>query len=660
MTQTSQSSQAKKKGFSQKPPKEEKLIVMELQLAEIPSPRECEKTLKEYKYFAWGQDNLYPQWLNWLFQNNSLHGGIINAKVNYLVSGGLEYKAVDVDDQIAYDRMLANGTSDFDLNEICEQIALDYELSNKFVLKGKWSMDFSYVEKLELLDYEMVRKEVDSDNIIYCEDFTDTLANVKCYVPLNLKLKGSKRQEGVKRNRFFYISFEQRSKQFKEKDSKKINTGKYPAPPYVGGLRPINTGVEIDTFQGAEIENNFAVGTIVNMNNGLPRNKEDKEATEKKVKGTGTGAKNAGKIFVSFNNGKDREATIASMTGSDLPDRYKLVDEGIENKTFYAHSVTSPELFGAKTPGSLGNSDLETSYLIMDRNYFRKRRNNILSVLNYIGQKCNGLRAQMTFKKVPLIEVDETNIIGAKLTKLNPVITAQVMAEMTSNEKRSLAGLPALEGGDIIKPEATFKGSAETDKRLISALTKCGIDKKDKTIFYSIPLSKDSKGADREALEKFLKEEFAEIKEKDLQILNLLKEENDVKSIAKALDSTPRAVQKVVDNLIDEGYLTEEMKVTSKGAKAIAASDIEQLQIMYSYEKRKEISGPELLDTSRELCVALVELNRLYTREEIDIISANEGYDVFAYKGGWYHNPNTGKTTPFCRHSWFQNVVFKN
>ena len=659
MTQTSQSSQAKKKGFAQKPPKEEKLIVMELQLAEIPSPRECEKTLKEYKYFAWGQDNLYPQWLNWLFQNNSLHGGIINAKVNYLVSGGLEYKAVDVDDQIAYDRMLANGNSDFDLNEICEQIALDYELSNKFVLKGKWSMDFSYVEKLELLDYEMVRKEVDSDNIIYCEDFTDTLADVKCYAPLNLKLKGSKRQEGVKRNRFFYISFEQRSKQFKEKDSKKINTGKYPAPPYVGGLRPINTGVEIDTFQGAEIENNFAVGTIVNMNNGLPRNKEDKEATEKKVKGTGTGAKNAGKIFVSFNNGKDREATIASMTGSDLPDRYKLVDEGIENKTFYAHSVTSPELFGAKTPGSLGNSDLETSYLIMDRNYFRKRRNNILSVLNYIGQKCNGLRAQMTFKKGPLIEMDATNVVGDRLNKMSPLLANKVLEEMTSNEIRSLAGLDGLPGGDEVKPDAAFKGSAETDKRLISALTKCGIDKKDKTVFYSIPLSKDSKGADREALEKFLKEEFAEIKEKDLQILNLLKEENDVKSIAKALDSTPRAVQKVVDNLIDEGYLTEEMKVTSKGAKAIAASDIEQLQIMYSYEKRKEISGPELLDTSRELCVALVELNRLYTREEIDIISANEGYDVFAYKGGWYHNPNTGKTTPFCRHSWYQNVVFK-
>jgi len=55
----------------------------------------------------------------------------------------------------------------------------------------------------------------------------------------------------------------------------------------------------------------------------------------------------------------------------------------------------------------------------------------------------------------------------------------------------------------------------------------------------------------------------------------------------------------------------------------------------------------------------LMSLNRVYTRGEIEQISARLGYDVFARAGGWWTIPNTGIHSPKCRHTWNAVVVIK-
>ena len=54
----------------------------------------------------------------------------------------------------------------------------------------------------------------------------------------------------------------------------------------------------------------------------------------------------------------------------------------------------------------------------------------------------------------------------------------------------------------------------------------------------------------------------------------------------------------------------------------------------------------------------------MFTRDEIDQITARlraNGIDrdVWQYKGGWYHNPETKRNTPSCRHTWFQVIINK-
>ncbi len=63
---------------------------------------------------------------------------------------------------------------------------------------------------------------------------------------------------------------------------------------------------------------------------------------------------------------------------------------------------------------------------------------------------------------------------------------------------------------------------------------------------------------------------------------------------------------------------------------------------------------------SREFCEALITQDRLYTREEINTIGLIEGYDVFSYRGGWYHDWRTDQNQPGCRHEWAQVITFVN
>src|SRR5690606_18751141 len=72
-----------------------------------------------------------------------------------------------------------------------------------------------------------------------------------------------------------------------------------------------------------------------------------------------------------------------------------------------------------------------------------------------------------------------------------------------------------------------------------------------------------------------------------------------------------------------------------------AFEGLRKVEIRYSYEGVAD-------DKNRAFCHRLVRANKLYTREDIQKISALFGYDVFSYKGGYN-----------CRHRWQLNTVVR-
>ena len=50
-----------------------------------------------------------------------------------------------------------------------------------------------------------------------------------------------------------------------------------------------------------------------------------------------------------------------------------------------------------------------------------------------------------------------------------------------------------------------------------------------------------------------------------------------------------------------------------------------------------------MTDTSKERF-------RLFSRQDINKLSSVLGYNVWEQRGGYYHNPKSDVTTPYCRH----------
>ena len=167
---------------------------------DISIPEPLETLDKANSIMQWGKDNLYPQWLNELFYKSAIHSGIIRSKVHYTTSGGLNFEGESED---AWKEFFNNGNSDYNLNEIAEKLSLDLEIYNGFCLKGKWTLDKSKIEKLEVIGFETLRKKTDSKEIAVSKDWTDKDQAYKLYKPFDLS----------KKDREFYLIYEESPKQ---------------------------------------------------------------------------------------------------------------------------------------------------------------------------------------------------------------------------------------------------------------------------------------------------------------------------------------------------------------------------------------------------------------------------------------------------------------
>ena len=590
----------------------------------IPNPTESDNLTENI--INWGLDNYYPYFLNFLYQSSAIQSGIINSKVHYTTSGGLDYEGIDKE---KYEAFFKNGNSDYNLNEIAEQMSKDLEISNMFCLKGVWSLDKSKCDKLEVIDFEKVRYRLEDEKIAVCNDWSDVDENpMKIICPFN----PSDRSE-----REFYLIYQEKGKQsiynrtntnkqmrgLSNSSVTKINKSTYPQPPYAGGLTSILTDVKINKYQLNEISNGFSTGTIINLNNGIPTDDNEKRQIEKEIQENASGEENAGGTMILYSNGKENSAEVISLSGNDLKDRYLALSQDNRNNIILAHSVTTPILFGIKTEGSLGNAtELEIGYKIMKANYFKYKQRAILQALNHIAKYANGLSGEITFNEV------ELDFLQPKEEE-----TPAVFSEEKKEEKINVVELFEKSGRE--RP------------------TNCLMSK-------SLPAEFDADEEREKFLNDFKKESFAQLSAIENQVLAMLGDGNDYNSIRKALGINPFKLTRILKRFNNLELIDKDAKVTTKGMTEIARQDVSKIEIFYSYDKNPNVDGSVLIPTSRDFCRALVgfSASRVWSREDINGISNRLGYNSFSYRGGWYHNPKTDRNTPYCRHIWKQEIFF--
>ena len=570
---------------------------------EVPLIEPSEVVTRE-GWVKWGADNLYPQFLWKLYYESPIHGGVVNSKVTYITSGGLKYSGPD-----NWDEINKNGRSKYTLDELVEQFAIDQEVSASYYILCKYDA-LNEIWSLEHIPFELIRVNEAENIFYYSENWATSRQNDKTKFKTYTSFfnRTSETSECI-------LCVKDKSRQY-TLEHNKLTSGYYPIPSYSGGIDAILTDIEINFFRLSEVYNGYKGGTILSLNNGVPSSQEEQDQIVDSLKLSATDKRKQGGIGVTFSDGKDREPSIVQLNGNDLDKRYIATESGLMQKIMISHSVINPKLFSVMQNNSLFDSNLEADYKLFINTYAKRRQRNIADSLNYVLAQLNGMTGEIEFNEYDLF--------------VKPIEPIQV-AEPT-----------------------TFSADKATEE-VLEHFKNCGTSKEGITILHSDEFKFNS---DDEIIDAFFKDSFANVTETQGRIITMLQNGESYDAIVKALDLKPIEVTQQILKLQNLGYL-EGGEPTSKGLKETATR--ESISVVYSYEKRPDVDGDSILPNgrTRPFCETLVRMDKVYSRSEIDSISNAIGRDVWYYRGGWYHNPETNKNTPSCRHFWKQNVIIK-
>ena len=151
--------------------------------------------------------------------------------------------------------------------------------------------------------------------------------------------------------------------------------------------------------------------------------------------------------------------------------------------------------------------------------------------------------------------------------------------------------------------------------------------------------------------------EQVELSKLEANILNLISKDKRITAevIATVTKQSVELITELITKLTDAGYIKTngDEKILAKPVKEITDTkpSTTQILIRYSYE------GPQD-DRNRPFCAELLELDKFYSREDIEKISERVGYSVWDRRGGWWTQPD-GTHSPSCRHRWQTNVVLR-
>ena len=626
-------------------------------------------------FVKWGKKNDYPFFLADLYNGSAYHQGIIKNKTFYIAGGGLQIVSGMVQP------FIDNKWSDFDMNEIAERMAFDQELFGGFAIKGTWNKEQTKVVLWEHIPIDMIRSSVDERTYFISDDWTALNQSPE---KTNLRILPAYDKDNRTGSFILY---------YKEPHLKgRKELGVYPKPSYYGGITAIQTDVDISKFHMYELQNGFKSGTLVNFPSGYPETTEELNRLKENVKGRSQSVEDAGEIILTFSNGRDEAPEVLSLNGNNLDQRYLATEKSVQQNILVAHAITSPQLFGVRLEGSFNSAESGDLFNIFKSTYVNTKQRRIEWMLNlmlelggYVGEvklrDVDPLPQDATIEQAPTtegqpateaVDVAKSALNGAQIASLIDVVAKIKEGILTPNSALSivLASFPTIDertAREIVGVPATttpivqscHNNQFKDDE--IKVFEQFGESNDKFIVLHSEPIAWDTPSEQVFSRSQQLFDKVGEISATltgaDKDVLKLLSDGESSESIAKALNTSIEDVAKRIETLRELEILTKGGEVNTLGKSVIENIDIpiSRFEVRYTYRTRPNVPDP--ITQSRAFCVKLIELNRSYSRQDIDNISQRVDRDVWKYRGGWYTNPDTQVTTPFCRHEWIQQLV---
>lgn len=271
-----------------------------------------------------GVNNLFPQYLRELAQTGAVHGSLCISIGDMIAGKSLEAGL--------YNKRL-NELNTYDVFYGC---AHDYKKYGGFYIEVIYTFDRENVAKLRHLPFEECRLGIHGEEEEICGVWhSNDWAAIKKkrnkpeFIPLYNVAKKAEEPRQV------YYCFNYTGAQF------------YPRPDYYSAINSIELAKEISVYHINNIVNGLMPSFIVSMFQGAP-DPEQQTQMKRDWERELTGAKNAGKFIMTFNERDTPRPEITTFPLSDADKQYQFLSTESTSLIMVAHRVTTPLLFGIR------------------------------------------------------------------------------------------------------------------------------------------------------------------------------------------------------------------------------------------------------------------------------------------------------------------------
>jgi hypothetical protein len=588
-------------------------------------PVEAIETENRAGYINYGQNNLFPQHLITLYYNSPIHNALTNS-IAYMIEG--------------------KGTGTI-LDNALQGIAFDLKLQGSFCAEVIWSLDFTRIVQINHLPFENCRLAYDKDEdditgIFYSKDWANTR---------------SKKGKPEFIPAFNPSIAQEQPRQVIYAHGMMAGSSYYAKPDYFGALNYVELSYQMGMYHVNNILNGLFPSFIINFLNGIPQ-KEEREAIRREWETRLSGASNAGKFLMTFNEDPARAPQIESFPLSDADKQYQFLSEETAKQIMVGHRVVSPLIHGIRDANGFGsNKDemivgLEIFNTQVIRPYQRIIEEVFTPILGDVNIQMNSVfddgvaidsNAPIDVIDIPSTDVTETPIAitekvsdvtynGAQIASALDIVASVGTGTLT--QEQAIVFLVQFLGLDVEVAKSMFQTSGDAVAKL-SAQKKKVVAKKSKDADVKI-------SAEDSALWlAYLKEKAEYINEEEWELIS---------------------DEEVTNPEGEENYRTEFMSVRGydNPDKRSDSLDTGLYKVRYYYSKNLTYKEGEMV--TRDFCQEMVALSKsgaLFRYEDIIKMgdvgvngefapSGSSNYSIWEWKGGVY-----------CRHAFFRKIFFR-
>jgi hypothetical protein len=581
--------------------------IVSLKLSEYVAKSDAEKVDRK-GWVNYGDQNDFPQYLRDLAHESPVHGSLVVAIGDMIAGKGIQSEQY----QAELDAL--------NIDTLTYAAAHDLKLFGGFYVEVIWSNDRTVISKLNAIPFEECRIAVNQDDdseigIFHSYDWSNTRKkrNTPEFIPKYNYLT----REAEPRQIYWCFTY--------------TGSDTYPRPDYWSAINYIELDKQISIFHINQISNGLFPSTIINFYNGQAT-PEQKQQMMMDWENKMSGARNAGKVVMFFNERDQPKTEITPFPVNDADKQYQLMNDTATQKIITAHRVTTPLLFGIRENTGFGSNkdEMATGLEIFNNQVIEPYQNKInYSLEELLSNQMPGVTFEILPNTPLAIEQAEAVVDATGGTTADVAATALNGAQITSLVDivmQSAAGaVPVTSAKAIVQAAFPTLPAATVDAIFADVMP--GSLQPTEVIQSSVELKKK------------VAADFDDNKVADALIA--LGEDQDADWVL--IDEYD--VDYDTDDADNESIESHNFAKTSTGtARPNARSTQDETIEDVKFYTRYKYSG-EIKTNSREFCRKMIAADKLYRKEDIMQMGqqiVNEGwgprgadkYSVWLWKGG--------------------------